>query len=201
VPVALLDEEPQVAALVVQVASLERPWHEEDAAAAAETGKKKRKGRTTERAETRTERTTAATVADAAQPAPDAVATNDNAAVCALVTDADVAGKGQRDLMKMCDARGLAQYGSKEVLIKRLKEWVPGVRKSNRGAKRAAAPKAQPIALVPLSDPTAEEEDEIEDAAVDDGACADYYVTDEFALQAGLNAAAFMNELHAGDFM
>jgi len=46
-----------------------------------------------------------------------------------------------------------------------------------------------------------EEEDEIEDAAVDDGACADYYVTDEFALQAGLDAAAFMNELHAGDYM
>ena len=186
-------------ALVARVAEVERQWHEHDVATAPQTGKKRRAGKTAERADARNKRACldAAAAPDAAGPASDAAAAEeDAAAACSPVTVEELKDKSNKALQDMCRARNIAISGSKQVLIARLTAWQPGVTRSNRG-RRARAD------LVPMADAGAQDAEEDDDGAGPaeiDPWYEDAYdsAADEAALAAGLAAA---DELDAGYYM
>ena len=183
-------------ALVAEVAAIERRWHEQDAATAPQTGKKRRAGKTAERADARSKRAAvdAAAAPDVVGPLPSAtVAEGDTAADCPLVTAEELQDKSNKELQDMCRARNIAYSGSKQALIARLAAWQPGVTRSNRG-RRA---RADVVPLADADDADAEEDDDSAGAAPVDPWYEDAPdpAADAAALAAGLAAA---DELHAG---
>ena len=185
--------------LVAAVAEHERQWHEADVATAPDTGKKRRAGKAAERATKRVAIGTAAGTEAAAPESPAAAADADAAADLPVVTEEDVAGLSNKELQDMCKQRGVAVYGAKPALIKRLTEWRPGTKRSSRGRKGAGAVAGD---AVPLADAGDEEafDDELAPAPE---LYRDPYADEDEPYDQAADAAALAaaQELHAGDYM
>ena len=80
---------------------------------------------------------TAAGTEAAAPESSAAAAVADAAADLTVVTEEDL--DGLRDKQDMCKIRGVAIYGAKPLLIKRLMGWRPGTKRSCMGRKGAGA--------------------------------------------------------------
>ena len=142
-------------ALVQQVAALERRWHEADEATVAQTGKKRRQGRTDDRARSRAAKRVAAATDAADAPGPAPAVSDDDGAAGAVEREAlppELEKMSKQQLVQLCQERGMAVSGNKSQLIQRL---LSGKKRSNRGR-----PAAQPNVLAGALSEGEEEEAE-----------------------------------------
>ena len=211
-----MDDEALTAEVVAGVAAHERAWHEHTDATAPITGKKRRAGRTAQRAEGRNKRVAidtedldaAAEPASATPAAATAAAVADDCDTCALVTAEELADKTNDEMRDMCRDRGIATNGTKAQLSERLVKWRPGVRRDNRGRKPKprAGPAAEPgpaAAATAAEEAMDAEENEEEEEEPPADACLPEEEpndpdADAWALAEGL---ALAQGLDAGDLM
>ena len=100
---------------------------------------------------------------EAAAPESPAAAADANAAAdLPVVTEEDLANLSNKQLQDMCKIRGVAIYGAKPALIKRLTNLRPGTKRSSRGRKGAGAAAGD---AVPMADAGVASDDEEEIAA------------------------------------
>ena len=194
---AATDADNEENTLVAAVAEYERQWHELDVATAPETGKKRRAGKAAERAAKRVTIDTAAGTETAAPESPAAAADADVAADLPVVTEEDLANLSNKQLQDMCKIRGVAIYGAKPALIKRLTDWRPGTKRSSRGRKGAGAAAGDAVPMADAGEASDDEEEIAEERYMDP--CAEEDEPYDPAADAAALAAA--QELHAGYYM
>ena len=110
---------------------------------------------------------TAAGTAAAVPESPAAAADTDAAADLPVVTEEDLANLSNKQLQDMCKIRGVAIYGAKPALIKRLTNLRPGTKRSSRGRKGAGAAAGDAVPMADAGEASDDEEEPTEERYTD----------------------------------